>query len=154
MPSISADVPYGVGLPISAAEASGYRSQVASTSSGDGGCARCSLGSHRGRIHRGWIPASINPAAADLCASREISSLPPPAVAARMHAFTDSELPQVEKNACSAPHRVRHQLLGALQVAVGGLPVTQPAGGQHVRPERVPTHHINQPLVDAPTLTV
>src|SRR3954471_923358 len=113
MRSISADVPYGVGLTISAAEAFGYRSQVASTSSGDGGCARCSLGSHRGRIHRGWIPASINPAAADLCASREISSSPPPAVAARMHAFTDRELQAGGEERLLRPHRVRHQLLGA-----------------------------------------
>src|SRR3954463_11569714 len=72
MRSISADVPYGVGLTISGAEASGYRSQVASTSSGDGELARCSLGAHRGLILRGWIPASINPASADLYASREI----------------------------------------------------------------------------------
>lgn len=55
---------------------------------------------HRGVIHRGVTLLKIRPATIDLCESRPASSppgsLPATAIIA---AFTDSELPQVEKNA-------------------------------------------------------
>src|ERR1700712_5928502 len=98
MLSRSAHVPYGVGLTTRAAAASGYRCHICSTCSGDGGCATCSFGSHRGRIHRGCNPAKIKPAVTDLCASRLTNKSPDTPATASVAAFTDRELPQVEKN--------------------------------------------------------
>lgn len=70
---------------------------------GDGGCERRMSSSHRGVIHRGVTPLKINPATIDLCESRATSN-PPGSfpVTAIIAALTDSELPQVEKNAWSA----------------------------------------------------
>ena len=106
MPAIalmSAQVPYGVGLTISAPAASGWSCQACSTWRGEGGWARCSFSSYRGRIHRGCIPPKTSPATTDLCASRLTSRSPRPPATASMAALTDKELPQVEKKACSAP---------------------------------------------------
>ena len=103
MPSMSAQVPYGLGLTTMPAAASGYRSHAASNASGDGGCDRCRSPSQRGCTHRGRRPEKTRPATTDLCASRPSSRSPSAPATASMAAFTDSELPQVEKNACSAP---------------------------------------------------
>ena len=103
MPSMSAHVPYGVGETTRAAAASGYRRHMSCTCCGDGGCATCNCWSQRGRIQRGCNPEKINPAVTDSWASRLTSSSPDTPATASIAAFTDRELPQVEKNACSAP---------------------------------------------------
>lgn len=100
---MSAQVPYGLGLTISAPAASGCSRQACSTSSGDGGCEKCRSASQRGEIQYGRTPEKISPATMDLWLSLATSRPPSCPATAIMAAFTDSELPQVEKNAASAP---------------------------------------------------
>src|SRR5882757_6986546 len=101
---MSAHVPYGLGLTIRAPAASGCCSHAACTCSGEGGWEKCIVLSHRGVIHLGCTPEKIRPATIDLWLSRATSNPPsvPPATAI-IAAFTDNELPQVEKKAESAP---------------------------------------------------
>ena len=98
----------------------------------------CRSASHRGVIQRGCTPEKISPATIDLWLSRPTSRPPsaPPATAI-IAALTDSELPQVEKNAVLGVDGLGHQLLGALQVLAAGATIVEPAAGEQVVVERL-----------------
>jgi hypothetical protein len=94
----SALAPYGVGLVTSAPLASGWAAKAASNASAAGGWARCRSASQRGSTHTGSMPDRISPETTDLWASRPISSFSCGPATASIAAFTDRELPHVEKN--------------------------------------------------------
>ncbi len=98
----SALAPYGVGLVISAPLASGWAAKARSNASADGGWARFRRASQDGSTHTGSMPERISPDTTDLWASRPISSFSCGPATASIAAFTDRELPHVEKNVCSA----------------------------------------------------
>ncbi len=102
-PPMSAQEPQSVGVMSSMPLASGCSLSRRRTSSGSGGWARWRSASNFGCTQIGSTPLTTTAAMTDLWALRDSSSFSPGPAAASMAVFTDRELPQVEKNACSAP---------------------------------------------------
>lgn len=51
-------------------------------------------------------------------------------------------------------HRVRHQILGLLQIPVGGGPVVQAGAGEDIVAERIAPEHLHRALVHTAALAV
>ena len=135
------------------ASASGYFSHAAATCAGNGGCAWCSSRSHRGWIHFGCNPKT-RPAVTDLWGSPLTKRSPPNPVTASIAAFTDNELPQVEKNACSAPTASVINCWAGLQQLPRRRPVVQPGADDDIRPEVAAPQHFAGPGVNTTALPV
>ncbi len=118
-PAMSAQVPYGLGLTMSAPAASGCWSHAPRNLFGRGRMGEVPVRSHAGSS----IAAALRRRSGrrrSICGChgrRAVRRLPP--ATAIIAAFTDSELPQVEKKACPRRRRRPSTLLRGREISLG-----------------------------------